>query len=148
VTRYMSRAAMAAALIVLAACGGGDTADEPAAEPGDVPTMSPTPTPAANVELPEGVTAEMVAQGQTLFNQQVCMSCHGMNGAGSPLGPALNDGEWLNADGTYESILEVIHTGVAAPKQYQAPMPPMGGAQLTEEQMRQLAAYVFSISRG
>jgi mono/diheme cytochrome c family protein len=37
---------------------------------------------------------------------------------------------------------------VVAQKQHPSPMPPMGGAQLTEEQVRALAAYIYSISHG
>jgi mono/diheme cytochrome c family protein len=149
VTGLRGRAALAAVMMMaLTACGGdaGSDADAPATQPGaDQPAA---PTVGANVELPEGVTQEMVAQGQQLFNQQICWTCHGMNATGGPLAPALTDQEWLNADGSFESILRIIHEGVPAPVQYSAPMPPMGGAQLTEEQMRQLAAYVYAVSRG
>jgi mono/diheme cytochrome c family protein len=64
------------------------------------------------------------------------------------LGPALTDQEWLNTDGSYEGIMDVVRTGVAEPVQFQAPMPPMGGIQLSDEQIRQVAAYVYSLSHG
>jgi len=32
------------------------------------------------------------------------------------------------------------------PKEYRSPMPPMGGAQLTPDQLSALAAYVWSLS--
>jgi mono/diheme cytochrome c family protein len=121
-----------------------DAADAPA-QPAPAPAQ---PAPGANVTLPEGVTPEMVAQGEQIFNQQICMSCHGVNGVGSPLGPALNDQEWLNADGSYESIMNVVRTGVAQPKQAPAPMPAMGGIQLTDDQLRQVSAYVYALSHG
>jgi mono/diheme cytochrome c family protein len=154
VIQERSRAVIAAALVImLAACGGGDAdsgAQPPVGEPPAQPGAQPAaPSVGANVQLPEGVTQEMVAQGQELFNQVVCWTCHGQNATGGPLAPALNDQQWLNVEGSFESILEVIHTGVPSPVQYTAsPMPPMGGAQLTEEQMRQLAAYIYAISRG
>lgn len=144
----------AAAAVSMAACGGGDSAEtetpveEPAAE---APAPAPAPANAfANVTFPEGVTAEMATAGQPLFNQGVCFTCHGQNGTGTPLAPALNDQEWINTDGSYEGILQVIHEGVAQPKQFTnaGMMPPMGGAQLTEEQMQQIAAYVFALSHG
>jgi mono/diheme cytochrome c family protein len=100
-----------------------------------------------NVELPAGVTREMVAAGQQLFNQQTCFTCHGRNAAGGPLAPALDDGEWLNTDGSYDAIVAVIRDGVPQPRRFTAPMPAMGGTPLQDEQIRQLAAYVYAVSR-
>jgi len=100
------------------------------------------------VELSEGVTQEMVAVGEQIFGGAgVCFACHGAGGAGGPLAPALNDTEWLNIDGSYDAIVQTVTTGVPQPKQFSAPMPPRGGAPLTDEQVRQVAAYVYSISR-
>jgi mono/diheme cytochrome c family protein len=144
--------AAAAAVIVATACAA-DADEEPAVdEAADAPAQ-PAPAPAppaagANVNLPEGVTQDMVAQGEQIFNQQICFSCHGVNGVGGPLGPALTDQEWLNADGSYESIMNVIRTGVLQPKQVPGPMPAMGGLQLTDEQVRQVGAYVYALSHG
>jgi mono/diheme cytochrome c family protein len=89
----------------------------------------------------------MVAAGQQLFT--TCAACHGPDGKGLPnLGANLTDTEWLNADGTYESIQAIIKTGVPTPKQSQTPMPPMGGAQLTDDQVKAVAAYVWSLGGG
>jgi mono/diheme cytochrome c family protein len=96
--------------------------------------------------LPAGVTAEMVQQGQQLFGT-VCVACHGQAGAGTQLGPALNDAEWINVTaGEIDEVVNVIRTGVAQPRQFPNPMPPMGGGNFTDEQLRALAAYVYSIS--
>lgn len=103
--------------------------------------------PAAPVTLPSGVTQEMVAQGTQVYSTGVCIACHGATAGGTPLAPALNDAVWLNIDGEYESIVEVITTGVAAPKQFATPMMPMGGGAYSTEQVRQIAAYLYSISR-
>lgn len=149
-----SRLVAAAAVMGMVACGGGDGADEtdaPVETPAVEEPAAPEPAGAfGNVQFPEGVTAEMASAGQTQFNQGVCMTCHGQNGIGSPLAPALNDQEWINVDGSYEQILQVIREGVPQPKQFTNAglMPPMGGAQLTEEQMQQIAAYVFALSHG
>jgi hypothetical protein len=43
--------------------------------------------------------------------------------------------------------VQVVTNGVPQPKQHPAPMPPKGGAPLTDQQVRAVAAYVFSISR-
>ena len=148
-----SRLLATAAVVLLAACAG-DAADEPADDMG-AETPAPQPqqpaqsTVGANVDLPEGVTQEMVAQGEQIFNQQICFSCHGANGVGSVLGPALTDQEWLNTDGSYEGIMGIVRTGVPQPVQFtSSAMPPMGGIQLTDEQIRQVAAYVYALSHG
>ncbi|HEX6938999.1 MAG TPA: cytochrome c [Longimicrobiales bacterium] len=117
------------------------TAEAPAAEPG---------APAAPAQLPPGVTQEMVARGQQIFTGQGnCFTCHGMNGEGSQLAPNLRDSEWLWLDPAQGNLLDQavsrIQTGVPEPKQYPAPMPPMGGAQLSQEQVRDVAAYVLSL---
>lgn len=122
------------------------------AEPIELPEQAAAPPAAApslaSVDLPEGVTQEMVEAGDEVFNRgSTCFSCHGAQGAGGPLAPALNDGEWLHIDGSYEEILRIINEGVATPMQFPAPMPARGGAALTEEQVAQLAAYVYAISR-
>jgi mono/diheme cytochrome c family protein len=138
---------------VLVGCGGGgdasntDAAPPPAAPPAASP---PAAVPPAAVELPEGVTQEMVTQGQTIFTGAgLCQSCHGPDGSGTALAPSLRDQEWLNIQtGSYDEIVNLVNTGVAQPQQAPAPMPPKGGSQITDEQVRQVAAYVYSLSRG
>jgi mono/diheme cytochrome c family protein len=103
---------------------------------------------APDVELPTGVTQDMVAAGETVFGSTGnCFTCHGMGGTGSPIGPPLNDAEWMHIDGSYEAIMQIVRAGVPQPQQYPAPMPAMGGAQLTDDQIRDLAAYVYTLSR-
>ena len=100
------------------------------------------------VELPAGVTDEMVTQGEQIYGGPGnCFACHGPNGAGTPLAPALNDANWLNIDGSFDAIAQIISAGVPTPKQHPAPMPPRGGSQITDDQVRQVAAYLYSISR-
>lgn len=102
----------------------------------------------AAADLPEGVTQEMVTAGEAVFGGPgMCFACHGANGAGGPLAPALNDSEWLHIEGGYEELVAIITDGVASPVQFAAPMPPRGGAPLTDDQVREVAAYVFAISR-
>jgi hypothetical protein len=43
-------------------------------------------------------------------------------------------------------ILKIITEGVPKPKQYRSPMPPMGGAQLSDTQASAVAAYVWGLS--
>jgi mono/diheme cytochrome c family protein len=112
------------------------------------PAAEPAGPPAQAVDLPEGVTQEMVAQGEEIFNRtSTCFSCHGPNATGGPLAPALNEPDWIHIDGSFEEIERIIDEGVAVPQQYPAPMPARGGATLSAEQLRSLAAYVYAISR-
>ncbi|HEY2403212.1 MAG TPA: hypothetical protein VGI23_22860, partial [Steroidobacteraceae bacterium] len=55
--------------------------------------------------------------------------------------------KWLWSDGSYAGIAKTSTSGVSQPKEYRSPMPPMGGAQLTAEQVSALAAYVWSLSQ-
>ena len=133
----------------LTACGGdaGDT-EEPAETPAETPAPAPAPAPTATTgAAPEGATPEMVTAGQAIFTGKgMCMSCHGPTATGTPLAPNLTDSEWLNISGEYADIQNLVRTGVPAPKQHPSPMPPMGGAQLTDQEIQQVAAFVYSLS--
>ena len=151
--RKIQAGALFGALLMLGACAGGDaTTDETAGmdtTSAVAPAAPAAPAPASNVALPEGVTPEMVAQGQQIFNQGICWSCHQQNGVGGPLGPALNDDTWLNiTEPTMDNIVQVITTGVAQPKEAPAPMPAKGGAPLTDAEVKAVAAYVYTLSHG
>jgi mono/diheme cytochrome c family protein len=104
----------------------------------------------ASLPVPQGATREMVALGNRIYHGQVggatCTGCHGPNGAGTPLGPDLTDTKWLWSDGSLAGITKTITTGVSEPKEYRSPMPPMGGAQLTPDQVSAVAAYVWALS--
>jgi glucose/arabinose dehydrogenase/mono/diheme cytochrome c family protein len=104
----------------------------------------------ASLPVPQGATRAMVALGDRIYHGQVggatCTGCHGANGAGTPLGPDLTDTKWLWSDGSFDGIAKTITTGVPQPKEYRAPMPPMGGAQLTPDQVSAVAAYIWGLS--
>jgi glucose/arabinose dehydrogenase/mono/diheme cytochrome c family protein len=105
---------------------------------------------AARLPVPQGATAEMVALGDRIYHGKVggaaCTGCHGDSGQGSPLGPDLTGKKWLWSDGSYPGITKTITEGVSQPKEYRSPMPPLGGAQLTPDQVKAVAAYVWSLS--
>jgi mono/diheme cytochrome c family protein len=132
--------------------GSPDARQQPAtpAPPTDAPATTPSADPGLAGGLPPGVTAQMVQEGNRIYHQQgICFTCHGQNGAGGPLGPALNDQEWLHlTTGEYEEIMQIIQTGVQRPVRYPGVMPPLGGARLNDTQLRAVAAYVFALSRG
>lgn len=101
--------------------------------------------------MPPGVTPEMVAEGKTIFESTApCFTCHGTDGSGTTLAPNLRDAQWLNTDGTLQGIESIVRNGVPQPKQFPAPMLPMGGKTppLTDQQVRAVSAYVYSISHG
>jgi len=104
----------------------------------------------SKLPVPEGATAAMVALGDRIYHGQVggapCAGCHGANAAGSPLGPGLTSGKWLWSDGSYAGISKTIRDGVPNPKDYRSPMPAMGGAELTSDQLAAVAAYVWALS--
>lgn len=91
--------------------------------------------------------AKQVEDGKKIFTGKgLCMACHGADAKGTPLAPDLTDEEWLNVDGTLQSIVALVRTGVQTPKEHPAPMPPMGGASLKPEEIEAVAAYVWSLS--
>ena len=104
----------------------------------------------AGLPVPEGSSAEMVALGYRVYQGEVggagCAGCHGAKGTGTPLGPDLTANKWLWSDGSFAGIQKIITEGVPNPKQFRSPMPPMGGAQLSAEQLSAVAAYVWGLS--
>jgi len=104
----------------------------------------------ATLPVAEGTTREMVVLGDKLFHGQIagasCMGCHGSEGTGTPLGPDLTANRWLWSDGTAPGIAATIRVGVSQPRHYRSPMPAMGGAQLSIDQVNAVAAYVWGLS--
>ena len=139
----------------MSACGGDGGADEqgedgaatqPAAQ---TQPQTPAAAPQQQVTLAEGVTQEQFDQGRQLFTGQGgCQACHGPQATGTQLAPDLTDAEWINISqpANVDNVMTLIKTGVAQPKEHPAPMPPMGGANLNDEQVRALSGYVLSIA--
>ena len=99
--------------------------------------------------LPPEVTPEVIAQGKSLFHGAgLCAACHGPGAQGiQGLGPSLADTVWLHSKGTYGGIVRQILTGVPPGQSTSAAMmPPLGGSRLTDEQVKAVAAYVWSLS--
>ena len=122
------------------------------ASAGGIGTEPSNAVEASSESLPiaKGTTSEMVTLGNRIYHGQVgaatCVGCHGTEGTGTPLGPNLVDGDWLWGDGSLDAITNTIVAGVSKPRQYRNSMPPLGGAQLTNQQVAALAAYVWSAS--
>jgi glucose/arabinose dehydrogenase/mono/diheme cytochrome c family protein len=102
--------------------------------------------PDAGAPAPKGATSAMVAAGDKIYHAQACIGCHGDSGQGTTLAPPLVTKEWLWSDGSWGGIAKTITEGVDRPKKFRSPMPAMGGAQLTPQQVKEVAAYVWSIS--
>ncbi|MGF7169356.1 glucose/arabinose dehydrogenase/cytochrome c553 [Sphingobium xanthum] len=101
--------------------------------------------------LPEGFTSEQVALGSRIYRglerSGTCQGCHGPDGTGSTLGPALTGDKWLWTDGSVASLAKVIHEGVVTPKQYPTGMPANGGSELSNADVQAVAAYVWTLSQ-
>ncbi len=104
--------------------------------------------PAPADSLPEGVTRAMVTAGKELFGGKgLCLACHGPDAKGG-LGPDLTDTDWLHGDGRFTEIVTRILLGVPDEDSITGQsMPPKGGSTLTEEEIRAVAAYVWTLSR-
>ena len=149
----------AALLLVLGGCGGdsgggsSSGSDDPApADPAAQAEVSVSAAPPAFAVdaalLPEGVTEAMVREGREIFNGAgICYTCHTVEATGGPLAPDLTDDEWLNVDGEYASIVELVNTGVSQPVEHPGAMLPRAGMPLTDEQVAAVAAYAYMLAR-
>jgi glucose/arabinose dehydrogenase len=146
---------------------GGAGAPDPKPVPCPSLTESPGPIAAARAQPPEGThpdagsdtaglnappgsTPAMVARGNRVYHGldggATCTGCHGADAKGTTLGPDLTANKWLWSNGSYGGIAATIAGGVAQPKQYRAPMPAMGGAQLSSDQVMAVSAYVWALN--
>ena len=82
-------------------------------------------------------SAYAVAEGKRLFSAYNCAGCHGVGGGGA-IGPPLSDAEWI-----YGSSPEQIYSTIVQGRGNG--MPAFGG-KLPDYQVRELAAYVRSLS--
>jgi mono/diheme cytochrome c family protein len=87
--------------------------------------------------------------GEAIYRGKgTCFACHGPEAKGTALAPDLTDDAWVNFEArpTVEEVAALVKEGVARPVEHPAPMPPMGGARLSEEEIGQVARYVLSLS--
>ncbi|MEP7380510.1 MAG: c-type cytochrome [Gemmatimonadota bacterium] len=116
-------------------------------------SLSAAPAPAlAGPVLPAGVTVALIARGDSLFNTGACIRCHGPKGVGGENAPSLVAGPWLHHRGSYDEIIATVTAGVPRAELKDATrrfaMNPRGGPmKLSDDQVREVAAYVWSISR-
>ena len=100
----------------------------------------------AVAQEPAGVTPAAIALGDSLFHSKGnCYACHGANAQGV-VGPNLTDAEWIHSDGSYDAIVKQITTGVPKEESKSGiPMPPKGGSTITDDEVKAVAAYVYSL---
>jgi cytochrome c oxidase cbb3-type subunit III len=103
--------------------------------------------PAQAQGLPQGVTQAMVDKGNQLFHKEgLCYACHGQDAKGL-VGPNLTDDVWLHSKGTYDDIIKQILSGVTKEQSKSGvPMPPKGGSSISDDDVKSVAAYVYSLS--
>ncbi len=97
---------------------------------------------ATGVDFPEAevmsipASPELIADGQQLFNI-ACKSCHGVDGYGSPMAPALNNQLFL-AETPDAVIYQIIAGGVSGT------MMPAWGSRLNDYDLQSLVAFLRS----
>lgn len=142
-SRFRAPAAFALAVSWVAltlACGG---AGEPSESAGTIDASAPV------IALPPGFTQAQLDDGREAYHGVgLCFSCHAPNGRGGFLGPDLTDAEWFHIDGSVVQIAGIIAGGVATPVGYPEPMPAMGGSELSDTAIQNLALYVWTLSQG
>ncbi len=102
--------------------------------------------------VPDSVTPQRVLDGSNLYNGGSCAVCHAIAGRGvGTRAPDLSDIEWLHSEGDFDGIFQTIFWGVSedemkavVPRPFE--MHPRGGMNVDREQMKALAAYVWTLS--
>jgi mono/diheme cytochrome c family protein len=97
--------------------------------------------------LPQGVTQAMVDKGKEIYLKQgLCYACHGQDAKGL-VGPNLTDDVWLHSKGTYDDIVKSVLEGVTKEQSKSGvPMPAKGGSAISEDDVKAVAAYVYTLS--
>ena len=103
--------------------------------------------PAKAQAVPEGATQAMVDKGNEIFHKSgLCYACHGQDAKGL-VGPNLTDDVWIHSKGTYPELIAQVMKGV--PKEESksgVPMPAKGGSTISDDDVKAVAAYVWSLS--
>jgi mono/diheme cytochrome c family protein len=111
---------------------------EPSADTAMPPATDAVASPTSNPAL--------IARGDAVYHGAGnCYACHGSNATGS-VGPDLTDSEWVHSKGTYEDIVAQINSGVAKEQSKSGIlMPPKGGGAISDDDVKAVAAYVYSL---
>jgi mono/diheme cytochrome c family protein len=148
---------VAAAAVAACSSGGGSSTTTSAPAPAASPTSRPATTAAASApsaSASAAVTPALVALGDSIYHAATCQRCHGTDAKGRQNGPSLLGPTFLHikGSGTYQDFVNIIMSGVPADsikdKRHTLPMRQKGGGQtpLTDDQVKAVAAYVYSLS--
>jgi mono/diheme cytochrome c family protein len=95
---------------------------------------------------PAEVTDSAIAAGRVLFRGVGgCAGCHGVDGRGTERGSDLGDTVWLQSDGSWREVVKQVLHGVQPNETTSDPMPMRGGSRLDYDEVRAVAAYVWSL---
>jgi mono/diheme cytochrome c family protein len=139
------------AALALVSLPSGSRAQERITRPGaDAPDLNEDGQSTRLPPLSQGMTVAMIQQGDALFRGKGgCVTCHGPDGGGMPAsGSAITAG--LNfIPSSWEAIDALIKAGAPEPlTRTPIAMPPRGAqSNLTDEETRLIAAYVWAISQ-
>lgn len=114
-----------------------------------VGALHAAPAAAQSKPAPPAVTPAAIAAGDTIFHKSGnCYACHSATAQGTPgLGPNLTDAEWIHGDGSYDMIVATVTKGIAKDASKSGVvMPAKGGGTITDDQVKQVAAYIYSLS--
>ena len=130
-------------LVALVIAGAGSAAAQSTSQTDKTSAPAQNPAPAPTTAL----SPELIAQGDKVFHGAGnCYACHGGNAEGL-VGPNLTDAEWIHSKGTLEDITnQVIHGVPKEESKSGIVMPPKGGGTLSDEDVKAVAAYVYSLS--
>ena len=130
-------------LVALVIAGAGSAAGQSTSQTDKTSAPAQNPAPAPTTAL----SPELIAQGDKVFHGAGnCYACHGGNAEGL-VGPNLTDAEWIHSKGTLEDITnQVIHGVPKEESKSGIVMPPKGGGTLSDEDVKAVAAYVYSLS--
>lgn len=108
---------------------------------------TPAPAQASGPAATAAVSPELMAQGDKIFHGAGnCYACHGGNAEGL-VGPNLTDAEWIHSKGTLDDITaQVIHGVTKEESKSGIVMPPRGGSTISDDDVKAVAAYVYSLS--
>jgi len=150
-TRLARPALTLLAFAAISACSKSSTTASPT--PAGAPSSSPaTSVAAAPAAAARPFTTAMVAEGDSIFHARSCKNCHGPDGKGAANGPNLTGPTFLHVDGSFDAFTKLITTGVPADQikdpAHKIPMGARGGrgGPLTDDQIKAVASYVFTLS--
>ena len=149
-TAAVSRAAMPGRTVPCpsaSAAAGAISVAETKPPEGTNPSGAPD---AATLPVAEGATRDMVVLGERIYRGQVggatCSGLPWLGGHGHPWAEPHRQPMVLERRQLYGNRRD--HPGGSHdPKNYRAAMPPMGGAQLTADQVSAVAAYVWALGQ-